>query len=206
MNPAELKAVVEYMESERGVEREIIVKAIESALQSVIEKTGPEDDSLRLEIDRRTFEIKAYKSLSDGTEIESTPPRLGRIAAQTAKQTIMQKVRMERIRAGLTQYQVSHQVGVSQSAWSHYEQGRRSMSLEALPLLPGVLNCSIADLLPASIVTAVDQRRSKDMRLEEIIVGWPDLSDQAKRHLLETFRIVSDVERANAQRVRALKS
>lgn len=94
MNPAELKAVVEYMESERGVEREIIIKAIESALQGVIEKTGPNDDSLRLEIDRQTFEIKAYKTLSDGTEIESTPPRLGRIAAQTAKQTIMQKVRM----------------------------------------------------------------------------------------------------------------
>ena len=28
MNPAELKAVVEYMESERGVEREVIIRAI----------------------------------------------------------------------------------------------------------------------------------------------------------------------------------
>ena len=94
MNPAELKAVVEYMESERGVEREIIIKAIESALQSVTEKDEDEDDHLRLEINRKTFEIKAYKTLSDGTEIESTPRRLGRIAAQTAKQTIMQKIRM----------------------------------------------------------------------------------------------------------------
>ena len=33
MNPAELKAVVEYMESERGVEREVIIKAIESVGQ-----------------------------------------------------------------------------------------------------------------------------------------------------------------------------
>lgn len=94
MNPAELKAVVEYMESERGVEREVIIKAIESALQSVAEKESPEDDYLRLEIDRKTFEIKAFKALSDGTEIETTPRRLGRIAAQTAKQTIMQKIRM----------------------------------------------------------------------------------------------------------------
>jgi N utilization substance protein A len=94
MNPAELKAVVEYMESERGVEREIIIKAIESALQSVTEKDEAEDDHLRLEINRKTFEIKAYRTLSDGTEIESTPRRLGRIAAQTAKQTIMQKIRM----------------------------------------------------------------------------------------------------------------
>ncbi len=94
MNPAELKAVVEYMESERGVEREVIIKAIESALQSVSEKDEDADDHLRLEINRKTFEIKAYKTLSDGTEIESTPRRLGRIAAQTAKQTIMQKIRM----------------------------------------------------------------------------------------------------------------
>ncbi|RKX47149.1 MAG: transcription termination/antitermination protein NusA [Verrucomicrobia bacterium] len=94
MNPAELKAVVEYMESERGVEREVIIKAIESALQSVSEKDESDDDHLRLEINRQTFAIKAYRTLSDGTEIESTPRNLGRIAAQTAKQTIMQKIRM----------------------------------------------------------------------------------------------------------------
>jgi N utilization substance protein A len=94
MNPAELKAVVEYMESERGVEREIIIKAIEAALQSATEKEDGEDDHLRLEINRKTFEIKAYRTLTDGSEIESTPRSLGRIAAQTAKQTIMQKIRM----------------------------------------------------------------------------------------------------------------
>ena len=93
MNAAELKAVVEYMESERGVEREVIIKAIESALQSVTEKDGFEDDELRIAIDRKTFEMKAYKTLSDGSEIESTPRSLGRIAAQTAKQVIMQKIR-----------------------------------------------------------------------------------------------------------------
>ncbi|MCF7817558.1 MAG: transcription termination factor NusA [Kiritimatiellales bacterium] len=94
MNPAELKAVVEYMESERGVEREVIIKAIEAALQSATEKNEPADDHIRLAINRKTFEIKAYKTLSDGTEIETTPRNLGRIAAQTAKQTIMQKIRM----------------------------------------------------------------------------------------------------------------
>jgi N utilization substance protein A len=93
MNPAELKAVVEYMESERGVEREVIIKAIESALQSVAEKNGVEDDDMRIEIDRRTFERKAYRRLTDGSEIETTPPAMGRIAAQTAKQVIMQKIR-----------------------------------------------------------------------------------------------------------------
>ena len=93
MNPAELKAVVEYMESERGVEREVIIRAIELALQSVGEKNGTEDESLRIAIDRKTFERKAFRMLSDGSEIETTPPPLGRIAAQTAKQVIMQKIR-----------------------------------------------------------------------------------------------------------------
>ena len=93
MNPAELKAVVEYMESERGVEREVIIRAIELALQSVAEKNGTEDESLRIAIDRKTFERKAFRMLSDGSEIATTPPPLGRIAAQTAKQVIMQKIR-----------------------------------------------------------------------------------------------------------------
>ncbi len=94
MNPAELKAVVEYMESERSVEREVIILAIEAALQSASEKDEGDEDHLRLEINRKTFEIKAYRTLSDGSEIESTPRKLGRIAAQSAKQTIMQKIRM----------------------------------------------------------------------------------------------------------------
>jgi N utilization substance protein A len=93
MNPAELKAVVEYMESERGVEREVIIRAIEMALQSVTEKNGVVDDSLRIAIDRKTFERKAFRMLTDGSEIATTPPPLGRIAAQTAKQVIMQKIR-----------------------------------------------------------------------------------------------------------------
>lgn len=93
MNPAELKAVVEYMESERGVEREVIIRAIELALQSVAEKNGEVDEDLRISIDRNTFERKAYRRLTDGSEIETTPPYLGRIAAQTAKQVIMQKIR-----------------------------------------------------------------------------------------------------------------
>ena len=93
MNPAELKAVVEYMESDRGVEREVIIRAIELALEGASERSGFEDDDLRIAIDRNTFQMKAFRKLSDGSEIESTPPNLGRIAAANAKQLIMQKIR-----------------------------------------------------------------------------------------------------------------
>jgi transcription termination/antitermination protein NusA len=91
---AELSAVVEYMERERGVDRETIIEAIESSLQAAANKKDFGEDQLRIEIDRKTFDIKAYKVLPSGLEIESTPRNFGRIAAQTAKQTIMQKIRM----------------------------------------------------------------------------------------------------------------
>jgi N utilization substance protein A len=93
MNPAELKAVVEFMEGERGVEREVIIRAIELALESATERDEGDEQTLRISIDRTTFQMKAYRKLSDGSEIESTPRSLGRIAAQNAKQVIMQKIR-----------------------------------------------------------------------------------------------------------------
>lgn len=94
MNPAELKAVVEYMESDRGVSREVIIRAIELALESASTRNGEQDPDLRISIDRSNFQMKAYRRLSDGSEIETTPQSLGRIAAQTAKQVIMQKIRL----------------------------------------------------------------------------------------------------------------
>jgi len=89
---AELGAVVEYLERERGVDRETILEAIESALLAVAQKNRG-DDKLRIAIDRKTFDIKAYRILSDGTEIETIAPDFGRISAQIAKQTIMQRIR-----------------------------------------------------------------------------------------------------------------
>ena len=94
MNPAELKAVVEYMESDRGVSRDIIIRAIELALESASGAAGEKDPGIRISIDRTNFQMKAYRRLSDGSDIETTPQNLGRIAAQSAKQVIMQKIRM----------------------------------------------------------------------------------------------------------------
>jgi transcription termination/antitermination protein NusA len=120
MMNSELSAVVEYMERERGVERETIIEAIESALQNAANKTLSDAEDLRVKIDRETLDIKAYATkkvvvavqdryrevslaearrnhpeaqLDELIEIESTPRNFGRIAAQTAKQTILQKIR-----------------------------------------------------------------------------------------------------------------
>jgi N utilization substance protein A len=123
---SELSAVVEYMERERGVDRETIIEAIESALQNAANKSMAEAEDLRVAINRETLDIKAFArkkvviavndrynevslaearranpaaQLDEIIEIESTPRNFGRIAAQTAKQTILQRIRQaEKIR------------------------------------------------------------------------------------------------------------
>ena len=115
----ELQTILNYMEKERGIDREVLVQAVEYALQSVAGKNMA-DDNLRVEIDRNTYDIKAYASVEvvdqsrpgkgrislskarkthpeakvgDVIEVQVNPGDLGRIAAQTAKQAIMQKIR-----------------------------------------------------------------------------------------------------------------
>lgn len=116
----ELQAVFEYMEKERGLDRAILIDAVETALQSAARKGVVPAKEVRVVIDRDTYEIKAFSTvevvetvvakydeisqrkarlikpdaqLGDKIEIEVTPKNFGRIAAQTAKQAIMHRIR-----------------------------------------------------------------------------------------------------------------
>jgi N utilization substance protein A len=85
----ELLAVLEHIEREKGIDKELLFKAIESALASAARKIiGKKDVEPDVAIDRKTGEIKI---ISEGKEIRSA--EFGRIAAQTAKQVIIQKIR-----------------------------------------------------------------------------------------------------------------
>ena len=85
----ELLTVLEHIERERGIDKEILFKAIESALASAARKIiGKKEVEAAVTIDRATGEIKI---ISEGKEIMSA--EFGRIAAQTAKQVIIQKIR-----------------------------------------------------------------------------------------------------------------
>src|SRR3989338_2525215 len=85
----ELLSVLEHIERERGIDKELLFKAIESALVSAARKmVGKKDAEVTVTIDRATGEMKI---LSEGKEINSD--EFGRIAAQTAKQVIIQKIR-----------------------------------------------------------------------------------------------------------------
>jgi N utilization substance protein A len=85
----ELLTVLEHIEREKGISRDYLFAAIESALASAAKKIlGNKEAEVTAVIDRATGEIKI---LSEGKEIRSA--EFGRIAAQTAKQVIIQKIR-----------------------------------------------------------------------------------------------------------------
>ncbi|MDP3804438.1 MAG: transcription termination factor NusA [Candidatus Omnitrophota bacterium] len=89
MNSEELLTVLEHIEREKGIGKELLFKAIESALTSAARKTvGNKEADVVVIIDRTTGKIKIT---SDGKDIKNE--EFGRIAAQTAKQVIIQKIR-----------------------------------------------------------------------------------------------------------------
>ncbi len=116
----ELIAILNYMERERGIDREILIEAVEYALQSAAHKSTTGDEDLRVEIDRKTCDIKAYAmryvvdtpkagadeilladaqkikadvQVDEEVEVQIDTSGMGRIAAQTAKQAITQRIR-----------------------------------------------------------------------------------------------------------------
>ncbi len=85
----ELLSVLEHLERERGLKREVLIKAIEASLVSAARKAlGLKNEEVRVEFDEKTGEIKIFSK-----DKEVTPGDFGRIAAQTAKQVVVQKIR-----------------------------------------------------------------------------------------------------------------
>jgi len=85
----ELLSILDHIEREKGIDKELLFKAIESALASAAKKIiGNKEAEVETVIDRGTGEIKI---MSEGKAIKSA--EFGRIAAQTAKQVIIQKIR-----------------------------------------------------------------------------------------------------------------
>jgi N utilization substance protein A len=85
----DLISSIEYIEKEKGVSREALIEALQHALISACRKSFPEKGEVfEVTIDPNTFRIKV---LCEGKEVDD--PRFGRIAAQTAKQVIIQKLR-----------------------------------------------------------------------------------------------------------------
>jgi N utilization substance protein A len=97
----ELVDALATLERDRGMPAETIYAALEDALAAAYPKTpGVTATHARVEIDRETGEIRVFERVVDEeteevlseTPVETTP-EFGRIAAQTAKQVIHQRLR-----------------------------------------------------------------------------------------------------------------
>lgn len=116
----EILSVLEYMEKEKGISRPDMIEAISAAIAGAAQRGIGAGREIRVEINPKTGALKAWSVLNvvdsvadDSSEIhiekarairpdaqigetiekEIDPAYLGRIAAQTARQAIMQRIR-----------------------------------------------------------------------------------------------------------------
>jgi N utilization substance protein A len=119
----EILLVVDAVSNEKGVGKDVIFGALEAALASAARKLGSDERDVRVAIDRKTGEYETFRRwevVGDDAEVENEDAQLrlsaaraidpeieiggfieepmenaefGRIAAQTAKQVIVQRVR-----------------------------------------------------------------------------------------------------------------
>jgi len=117
---ADFLAVLEFWEREKGISRDVLVGAVHESLLSAAKKAVGPARELRVAIDQKSGDIKAFAKLmvservisthdqisvfdarrikseaqvGDEIEVEVTPVGFGRIAAQYAKQALMQQLR-----------------------------------------------------------------------------------------------------------------
>jgi N utilization substance protein A len=115
-----LMQALDDLEREKGIDKEILFQAIESALISAYRRNFGSAQNVRVHLDRETGQTQVYAQktvvervedprlevgldearlqkpgadLQDIVEFEITPKNFGRIAAQTAKQVIVQRIR-----------------------------------------------------------------------------------------------------------------
>ena len=116
----EMLSALDALEKEKGVKKEIVIEALEAALVSAYKRNYGQAQNVEVEFDPKKGDIHVYAvkevteevfdsrlevslkealtineayEVGDKIRFEVTPKDFGRIAAQTAKQVIMQRVR-----------------------------------------------------------------------------------------------------------------
>ena len=130
----ELIEALDAIEKEKQISKEIILEAIETSLLAACKNQYGKSENIRVSIDRQTGEVKVFADydvveddlveddvtqigiteaklrFNDKVEIgekvstEVTPKNFGRIAAQKAKQVVVQKIREEERKVLYVQY------------------------------------------------------------------------------------------------------
>ena len=86
----ELLTILDQLERDKGISKETLIEAVESAVASAARKiwTVDKEEDIKVVLDRKSGKITAW---AGDEEIHSS--EFGRIAAQTAKQVVIQKIR-----------------------------------------------------------------------------------------------------------------
>lgn len=117
---SDLVEAITALEKDKGISKEVLLDALEAALISAYKRNFEQAQNVRVAIDENLGQIKVYArkevveaaenanlqisledakkmnsnyQIGDTVEIEVTPRNFGRIAAQTAKQVVTQRVR-----------------------------------------------------------------------------------------------------------------
>jgi len=117
---AEFMQAFEQLGKEKGISSEVLFEAIEAALISAYKRNFRSAQNVRVALDKTSGEIRVYAKktvtetvkdplleisladarkldpryeIDDVVEVEVTPKNFGRIAAQTAKQVVVQRIR-----------------------------------------------------------------------------------------------------------------
>ncbi len=100
---SEFALALNQVASERGVDTDVVLETVKNAILAAYRKDHPgvELEEFRAELNSATGEAHIFQGDTD-----VTPPGFGRIAAQTAKQVILQKIREKEKEAILTDYKV----------------------------------------------------------------------------------------------------
>lgn len=100
---SEFVLALNQVASERGVDPNVVLETVKNAILAAYRKDHPgtELEEYRAELNPNTGEAKIYYNDKD-----VTPPGFGRIAAQTAKQVILQKIREKEKEAIYSDYRI----------------------------------------------------------------------------------------------------
>jgi N utilization substance protein A len=90
--------ILRSLEREKEISFEVLVEAIEQALLTAYHKTPGAVEQSRVELDRKTGHVTVFAAELDDDgnqvgEFDDTPAGFGRIAATTAKQIMLQRLR-----------------------------------------------------------------------------------------------------------------
>ncbi len=88
MGNNDILVILEHLEREKGINKDVLLNTIEAALLTAARKRFGSDKDIKVKVDGETGHFKVF---SGNKEI--TPKNFGRIAAQTARQVIIQKIR-----------------------------------------------------------------------------------------------------------------